>query len=72
MTQQQYTGVMEELNIRDDEVARLNTRIKELQSQLREMVSQIEISQERVTHGEKNLSQQAHDYQVSTHNTAVK
>ena len=62
--QQQYTGVIEEMNIRDDEVSRLNIKIKAMQSELRDTASQLEIAQERVSHGEKTLGSRAEEYEV--------
>ena len=53
--QQQYTGMMEEMSIRDDEMARLNTRFKQVQGDNRQLHAQLEISQERISHGEKTL-----------------
>lgn len=47
-TQQQYTGIIEELQIRDNEVQRLNNKVKELQSDIRDLHSQLEISEEKV------------------------
>ena len=55
---------MEELNIRDDEVARLNTRIQQLQANARDLSAQLDIAHERVTHGEKTLGSQSHEYEV--------
>ena len=62
--QQQYTGVIEEMNIRDDEVSRLNMKVKALQSELRETASQLEIAQERVTYGERTLGSRAEEHEV--------
>ena len=63
-SQQQYSGIIEELSIRDDEVSRLNTRAKQLQADLRDVHSQLEISHERISHGEKTLGSQSQDYEV--------
>ncbi len=46
--QQQYMGLLEELNIRDEEVQRLNLKVRQLQSDIRDMQAQIEVKDDRV------------------------
>ena len=69
--QQQYTGMMEEMNIRDDEMARINTRFKQVQGENRQLHAQLEISQERISHGEKTLGSQSQEYEVRLAVTGV-
>lgn len=61
---QQRSGIQEELALRDDEVSRVQMRLREQQAQMREVQGQLEVAEERIGHGEKSLSQQSHDYQV--------
>ena len=54
-----------QLNIRDDEVQRLNLRLRQQQSDVKDVRTELELSAEKVSNCEKIIKQLEQDYQVA-------
>ena len=65
MAEQKQNGLLEELSIRDDEVQRLNAKIRQLQQDIKDERAERELVEERTRHNEKTINQQSHDYQMT-------
>ena len=46
--QQHYTGVLDEMNIREGEVQRLNAKIRQLHSDVNDLNAQLEVKEAKV------------------------